>query len=1357
MSMAQQTAIKQADENTFRRFALKTFTAREGLPAKNTTAAIKDSRGFMWFGTENGLCKFDGYTFKTFVHVAGDSTSITSNYINALVSDKNGQIWVGTMDGLNRFNPITETSSRFYHIPNKPASLSNNKIWSLLCDKQGVLWVGTDYGFNRYNEKQNTFTVYQPDEKRRYAMKGKSVNAIIEDKANNLWLGNWSSGLNKFDKASKRFSNYTQLQLPGRKNPNDVWSLALSPDGDIWVGCYWSGLFKFNPITRVFKTFPSSDPANTAAFSLLPAGPNTLLVGGNNGFYAMNTQNNQWDRLGDIPGSPNGDMFYDSNGIVWVCTKGGLVKIDYNQYKFAFLALGLQQKDVRSVAVKGADLWIATNQGLFSYNLRTGKSKTFLHTTDPGSLTSNDITKVYLDSKAQLWVLTENGFDLYEEGQNRFIHHVHHSALGALFNEDVFRDIVEAAPDQYWLATDAGLKMYNSKTGRFLHYYNEENNPHSLNNNHLYSLLKDGAGNIWVGTYGSGLNRFDLKQKRFYAYTFNDRKKGSISNNIIQKVFLDSHQNIWICTPDGLNKYIKKTNSFQVYSSNSGFAGNVFYDLLEDRAGMLWVLTGKGLSRFNPQTGEVRNYDEGDGLFSNSTIAQTETGEIYLAGPDGVVYFNPEKLKYNTEISPVYFSEFRIFNKVVSPGPTSALKQPLGIAREVQLPYDQNVFSFDFVALNYTHSEKNQYAYKLEGFDKKWNFIGPQHRASYTNLNPGTYTLRVKASNNDGLWNNTGRSITIIISPPWYRSYWAYLLYALFCSGLVYLYIQYRNRQEQLKYEIRIAHIESEAEKELNEKKLAFFTNISHEFRSPLTLIINPVKELLVQSSNAEDQASLAIVHKNAARLLSLVDQLLLFRKAGSGSDQVKLSRLNIIAVCKDVYSCFLNQTRTKNISYEFDCSELEIYIYADREKLEIALFNLLSNAIKFTPEAGKIRLSVTRQQEQLQILVADTGCGIAEQVGDKLYDRFYQETGGSGALNAGFGIGLYLVRNFIECQGGNVSYSSQLGLGTTFCLNLPINREHLADSSMLATEAERSGFLTELLDDALLTQSYMEPSAASPSSTLPADARSLLIIDDNAEIRAYIMQVFKGQYLLHEAATGEQGYEMIQQLLPDLVISDLMMPGMSGLELCSLVKQDQAISYIPVILLTANASPEIMLKGLEGGADDYISKPFDKEVLRAKVENILKSKNNLQQYFLNQVTLKTNNTRISLEFKEFLDRCIEVVEAHLTDREFNIQVLAAEIGMSSSGLFKKIKLISGQSPNSFIRFIRLRKAAQIFINTDNTVLETAYMVGINDPKYFRAQFSKLFGVNPSEYIRKYRKPFSNTLHYNLSAGKIDK
>lgn len=1315
----------------------------------------------MWIGTENGLCKFDGYTFKTFANVAGDSTTITNNFINCIVEDQQGRIWVGTMDGLNLFDPISETCRRFTHKENSPATISNNKVWSILCDKQGLIWVGTDYGFNQYQEKTSDFHTYLPNANKPGSMKGKSVNAIIEDTNNNLWLGNWSSGLNKFNKSSKQFSNYMQPQGANQKNPNDVWSLALGSDGNIWVGTYWSGLFKFNPRTIQFTECPGIDKGNTGAFSILKTDPHTLLVGGSAGFYWVNTLNNHWEKLAGIPGSPDGDLYYDRHGILWVCTKGGLTKIDYKQYKFAFLPLALQDKDVRSLVATPTALYLGTNQGLYSYDIHSGSIKSFQHSNDPRSITSNDIKKLYLDSKSQLWVLTENGFDLYKPNDNTFIHHFHHSALGSLFNEDVFRDIVEGNPGEYWLATDAGLKMYDDNNKSYTHYYNQENNPNSLNNNHLYSLLKDADGNIWVATYGGGLNRLDRKTKRFKAFKFNDGKKGSISNNIILNLYLDSHNNIWVCTPNGLNKYIKKSNSFQVFSKRSGFAGNMFYGLIEDNQAQLWVLTEKGLSSFNPKTLEVKNFDEADGLYSNSAIAKTSNGEIYLAGPQGLVFFNPQGIPYNKEIAPVYFTDFQIFNKSVLPGSNSALKQALGQTKEVRLRYDENVFSFDFVALNYTHPEKNEYAYKLEGFDKKWNYVGKQRRASYTNLNPGKYTLFVRASNNDGLWNNTGRSIIIIITPPWYQSWWAYLLYATLLCGALYLYILYKNRQAQLQYEIKVAHIESEKEKELSEKKLAFFTNISHEFRTPLTLIINPVKELLSKIGNTQDHATLHVVHKNASRLLSLVDQLLLFRKAESEADQLHISRLDIVALCNEVYNCFSHQTRSRNIEYTFNASSVSIEIYGDREKLEIALFNLLSNAIKFTPSDGRIALVLEQEEGQVHIAVEDSGCGISEQIGDKLYTRFYQGPSAHTSLSTGFGIGLYLVRKFVESHGGSISYSSIPGAGTTFHINLLLGKSHLngytiqEEAEVFGEPARSSGFLTELIDQAA-TPTESPQAIQEIIRPLPADAKTLLIIDDNKEIRDYIKLVFQQDYILYEADGGEPGLRLIREQLPDLVISDLMMPGMSGIELCQQVKQDTSTSFIPVILLTANTSPESMLKGLEGGADDYISKPFDKAVLKAKVENLLTNKNNLQQYFFNQVTLNANSPKISVEYQVFLDRCIQIVEAHLTDPEFNIQTLAAEIGMSHSGLYKKIKAISGQSSNSFIRFIRLRKAAEIFINTDNTVLETSYLIGINDPKYFREQFFKLFKMNPSEYIKKYRKPFSNTYHNKLKQSKND-
>ncbi|MGQ7855495.1 hybrid sensor histidine kinase/response regulator transcription factor [Pedobacter sp. WC2501] len=1340
-------------------YVLKTYGINDGLPSKNTTVALKDKRGFVWIGTENGLCKFDGYSFKVYVNIAGDSTSLTNNYINAIVEDSNGFFWVGTMNGLNRFDPVTEKFERFYHKENDRTSLSNNKVWSLLIDKTNKLWVGTDDGFNLYNKNSKTFKVYQPDAKNQYAIKGKSVNAIAEDAAGNLWLGNWSAGLNKFDQKTKRFTNYMQKEIANQKNPNDIWTLCLDHDGMIWIGCYWKGdLFRFDPKSEKFTAYPGVGTGNSSIFNVLSLGAEKLLVGGSAGIFWVNTKLNKWEKIDKLEFFANGGLYRDKSGMIWLCGKNGLTKIDFNQYKFNFISLPFGQAEIRSIISDRGNFWLGTSKGLYKYNPNNRAITKFLHTGNPNSLSSNDIINLSVDLKGQLWVMSENGFDRYSEKENNFVHHHHRSALGSFFNEDVFRDLIEVNDGEYYLATDAGLKIYNDKIKAYTHYYNDPKNLGSLSNNHLYCLLKDAQGNIWIGTYGSGLSRFNPKTKKFSNYMINNSKTGGISNNIVNSLYLDSHQNVWICTRDGLNKYVAKTNTFEIYSKQNGFATNVFTDLVEDNNGRLWVTTEQGISLFDPVNKTVKNYDEKDGVYANAAICKNAKGEIFLAGSKGIVYFNPQQLKYNKAAPAVYFSDFSVFNKLILPGKDSPLKLPVYMTKSVTLPYDQSVLSFGFVALNYTLSEKNQYAYFLEGFDKKWNYSGSEHKVTYTNLNPGKYTLRVRASNNDGVWNRRGNSIQIIITPPWYRTWWAFCFYGLAFFGVVYAYLKYREHQSNLKFQIKLAHVESEKEKELSEKKLSFFTNVSHEFRTPLTLIINPVKELLYKNDNNVDTTDLNIVYRNAKRLLSLVDQLLLFRKADTYGEKLKVAPINLVSLCKEVFLCFIHQARSKNVILEFSGTDEVIAFYADREKIEIVFFNLLSNAIKFTPEGGKVRMIVDNSKENVIISIEDSGCGITDVAGEKLYEKFYQDPGNKSA-KGGFGIGLYLAKNFIEMHGGTINYTSIENKGTTFNIALLRGMSHFKDAIILQEELvdTDSSLFKELIEDEISANKVVE-AAEEPivDNQLAIELKSMLIIDDNIEIREYLKQVFRMDYHLYEASNGEKGYEMTKELLPDIVICDVMMDGITGIELCSKIKEDVSISHIPIILLTAISAPEVKLKGIEGGADDYISKPFDKDFLKARVASILKSKNALQKYFYNEITLNSNNTKISAEYKEFLDNCIRIVEEHLTDPDFNIDILSAVLGMSRSNLYRKIKSISGQSANGFIRFIRLRKAAEIFINTDKTIQETSYMVGINDPKYFREQFSKLFNMNPSQYIKKFRKPFSNHIQLN-STGKKGK
>ncbi|SEB15025.1 hybrid sensor histidine kinase/response regulator transcription factor [Pedobacter hartonius] len=1351
---AQFTAPTDGNFDSLHHLAIKNYSINDGLPSKNTTCTIKDRNGFLWIGTQNGLCKFDGYQFKTFIKIPGDSSSLTNNYINVITEDKKGRIWVGTLDGLNLFDPLTGKFKRFYHRDQVPGSLSNNKIWALLADKNNNIWIGTDDGFNRFLEKEQRFEIFQPNSSNPNAIKGQSVNAIVEDQANNLWLGCWAGGLSKFDKGTKKFVNFPQPHVADEKNPNDIWSLCMAEDGNIWVGTYWKGLFKFDVSSKKFIAYAAPDKGRYSVFKILDIGNHLMVLGCNDNFYWFNSLDNRWQRIPELKSFDRGGLFLDENAIIWICSMEGLTKIDRQQYKFKFLPFKQEKRWIKSVLYKDHAAWLATDSGLTVVPLGHGVSHSFLHSYNRQSISNNAVNRLYLDSQHKLWDVTERGFDEYDERYGKFIRHTHHSGLGGLFNEDVFWDILEIKPGEYGLATDAGFKIYHRDSETFTHYFNQKRKPYSLSNNQVYCLAKDG-NTIWMGTGGGGLNRFDCSSRRFYNYVANDNVRGSMSNNYVHQVFIDSRKDVWVCTQDGLNKYNRKSDSFQVYSKANGFASNVFKQMVEDKIGNLWIITETGLSCLNPRTMQIANFDEGDGILANAVICKTDMGQILLAGNKGLVFFDPLSIKYNKTPPPVYFSSLQIFNKPVEPNETAALRVPVQNAREIVLNYSQSVFSIEYVALNYTHTEKNRYAYMLEGFDQNWNYVGGQRKATYTNLSPGTYTFRVKASNNDGVWNKTGKSLTIVIRVPWYLSCWAYMIYALVAGAVVYGCIVYNNRHDRLQFEIRLTKIEAEKEKELHEKKLSYFTHISHEFRTPLTLIISPLEEILLHGGSPIDQQKLNTINRNARRLLSLVDQLLLFRKSEAGGDELKLAKINIVDLSREVSLCFRYQASRASIDFEYVCHDDDIEIIADQEKIEIVLFNLLSNAFKFTPSGGRIVMSVCRSADRVWIEVRDSGCGIPSRAGDKLYRKYYQEYQPDTSSKAGLGIGLYLVKNYTEQHGGEVSYDSKPGNGTVFKLDLPVGHGHFNPDTVKTDHLQRSVLFNELMEDRAVMESAPVPNVPAPGDTdITSDFKSMLIVEDNSEIRAYIKQVFIADHLVYEADNGLSGLKMVAELMPDIIISDVMMPGISGVELCTRIKEDPNLCHIPVILLTAITSPEIKLKGIEGGADDYISKPFEKDMLIARVKGLLKTRNNLQQYFFNEITLKPNDLKISQEYKEFLEKCISIVEQHLGDRDFSIKVLAAGVCMSHSNVYRKIKSISGQSANSFIRFIRLRKAAELFLTTDSTVAETAYKVGINDLKHFRQQFSKLFGLNPSEFIKKYRKPFHNDQRVKVSVFK---
>ncbi|HKZ67135.1 MAG TPA: ATP-binding protein, partial [Chitinophagaceae bacterium] len=787
----------------------------------------------------------------------------------------------------------------------------------------------------------------------------------------------------------------------------------------------------------------------------------------------------------------------------------------------------------------------------------------------------------------------------------------------------------------------------------------------------------------------------------------------------------------------------RANGTFQRFTTREGLPNNNVLRILEDQHGILWMSTYDGLCKFDPVKRSFRNFTYADGLQSNqfsfNAALSLRSGEFLFGGIKGFNIFHPDSLKESKEVPRVFLSGLKIDNTPIEDEDRYVTGRQVEYVKQIKVPYDKAILSLDFLALDYSLIDKLQYAYQLTGWDKTWNNAGNNRTANYTRIHEGTYVFSVKVMNAYGVWGEETRLLQIIILPPWYRSWWAYILYAVFIIGAFYFYILYNKRQERLRYEIKLAHLESEQEKELTEKKISFFTHISHEFRTPLTLIINPLKELVKENTDEDVHKKTVMIHRNAKRLLSLVDQLLLFRKVESVDQQMRIERFNITEVCNEVYLSFSQHAVMKNIRFTYEKNERDIFIYADKEKIEIILFNLISNAFKYTEAAGEIMLGIIQYENEIEISVSDTGSGIPVETGTKLFESFYQAGNTGKASQTGFGIGLYVSQKLAQAHHGQLSYKSEPGKGTTFRLMLLKGKDHFASRHISEEYKPGQTILHELVEDPEAENLLSEETEAKPNKStvidkLTSGLPTMVIVDDNAELRSYIRQVFEGSFNIYEADDGRSGYELVLKETPDIVISDVMMKKTGGIEMVKKIKETPSIAHIPVILLTASSSDEIKLKGIKGGAEDYITKPFDKEIIIARVQNILKGKNRLQQYFFNAVTLKPNSN-IAGEHKEFIERCIAIVENHLDDPEFNIQTFCKEIGMSHPSLYKKVKAVSGLTVNVFIRYLRLRKAAELLITTDKTIVEVTYITGFNDIRYFREQFFKLFEMKPSEYV----------------------
>ena len=1356
------------------------LSIEHGLSNKGVFSIIQDKKGFLWFGTFDGLNKYDGYTFTAYKTDPQDIQSLSDNKVSSIIEDQNGMLWIGTyIGGLNRFDPEKESFTRYTHNPNDSNSLNENGIITLYEDQEGVIWIGTYSALNKFVPATERFTHYKHDPNNTKSLGENEVLAIYGDRSGVLWIGTNGGGLNKFDRKKETFTHYKHdPNDPHSLGNNRIHSIIEDRTGMLWIGTNDGGLNKFDWEKEIFTRYkhepddPKSISSNFVG-DIYENQSGILWIGTNDGGL------NKFDRGKEIfthykhiPNNPKSlsdnrvlSIFEDRSGVLWIGTNNGLNKI--LRSKDFFTHFNHNPDDPKSLSNNRVYpifedhfgmIWIGTFGG--GLNKFDREKETFTHYKhnlgDPKSLSDNRVLSIFEDRSGVLWIGTlGGGLNKFNREKETFTQYRHDPNDPKSLSEDEVLTIYEDRAGVLWIGTDQqGLNKFDREKEVFTHYKHDPNDPKSLSCNDVIPIYEDREGVLWIGTDRKGLNKFDREKEIFTHYKHDPNDPKSLSYNSVGSIYQDQSGVLWIGTyGGGLNKFDRESETFQKYSEKDGLPDNVIYGILEDDNRNLWLSTNKGLSKFNPNTEQFKNYTIKDGLqnneFNQGAYLKSRSGEFYFGGVNGFNIFYPDSIKDNPYVPPVIITDFQIFNKSVpilreklsEEGiDTLIIEKHISEIDELILSYEESMISFEFSALDYTNPEKNRYSYMMEGFDKDWNYTDSKKRfATYTNLDPGEYTFRVKGSNNDGVWNEEGTSISITILPPWWRTTWAYLFYTMLAVGLVYSLFKLKMRRVKLKHEYEMSRFEAKKLHEVDEMKSRFFANISHEFRTPLTLILGPVKEFIQGEKDSKKKKELSIIYRNAERLNNLVNQLLDLSKLEAGKMKLETYAENIIPLLKGLVLSFASLAERKKIQLNFNSGFSELTVYLDRDKIEKIINNLLSNAFKFTMEGGTIGVTVNKTAKAAEIIISDNGIGIPEDRLQNIFNRFYQVDGSHTREQEGTGIGLALTKELVNLHKGEIEVKSKEGKGTTFIIKLPLGKAHLKSEEILAGKKEKveaispfSGIIPEeeTPKERMDIELYMETDVSAGKAGKPL----LLIVEDNTDVRNYIKGYLENEYRILEAKDGKEGLEKAVEHIPDLIVSDVMMPRLDGFQLCEKIKTDERTSHIPLILLTAKASGRDKIEGLETGADDYIMKPFDAKELVVRVKNLIAQREKIIEHFKRQGLFEISNLQIASRDKKFISKAIDIINENISAEDFDVTYLAKEIGLSRVQLHRKLVALIGHSPGDVIRLVRLTKAAKLIQSKFGNISEIALEVGFNNPANFAKAFRLQFGVAPSEY-----------------------
>ncbi|MCJ8209008.1 ATP-binding protein [Mucilaginibacter sp. RS28] len=1335
----------------------KHHTINQGLSQNTVLSVLCDSRGLTWVGTEDGLNKFDGYEFTTYRHDNQDPLSISGNQINAIFEDKSGDMWIGTANGLSRYDRDKDRFTRLTETL-KTAESPQNYITSITADNAGDIWIGCLGNLKKYDSKRKRLITFQSKELQR-------IQSIFCDSKGMLWLCK-QNGLVILDPFTTRILPLPGILVKDRSlSGSFIRTIREDKQGRVWIGTESRGIFIYER--------QQNKLVSLAAFS---------------GLF------NRFPVVSSVR-----DIFVRNEKEIWFGTRNGLLVYNillrtqtlYTTDKYD--PYSLSHNIVRCIAKdKAGNYWIGTYSG--GLDMTTGKARVFNmigeQFGDRQGLTSKVVNALAVGADSSLWVGMESeGLDHYDSKKNTF-RNFRFSAIEPEASNTV-KSLLRIGND-LWIGTLTHLWRMDMKTGAIIKceipvtggVYSLEETPkglwagtngsgvlllrsskiisrlshragfNSIASDHVNKICRDKDQSLWIGT-GAGLNYFDGKQFKLFIYDRNDPY--SLSNSSVLSIFIDRRQGVWIGTKGGgLNFFDRATRRFYHITTREGLANDVIQDICEDKAGNLWVSSNKGLSKltfknfsipFRAQNFNILNYDFQDGLQSNqfnpNSGATAPDGALFFGGINGISFFDPVHVAVNRYRPPVIFTDFLINNVRVKVGaPDAPLKQAIDQCKEVVLAHAQAYFSIKFAALNYINPSKNHYRYKLEGLTKNedWHYVTSERSATYTSLDAGEYNFKVQASNDDGVWNEQAKTLKIIVLPPWWKTWWAFIIYATVMSVLLYLYYYYSLKTAKLKNELSYEHIVREKEQELYQQKLNFFTNISHEIKTPITLILAPLENLIeTNQGNNKFNNQLMLMKRNGERLMKLITQLLDFRKFESNLAKVQVAEGNIVRFVKEVVYSFQAHAENLGIKIEVEAEQPRIRLWFDREIFEKILFNLISNALKFTPEGGTVLITLKKinDQKQLQIEVKDNGRGIPADQIVHIFDQFAHYDNYGVNLN-GNGIGLNLVKTLVEYHKGTITVESQEGLDgkrgyTCFRFTVPMGKDQYKADEIISDYKSSEDIAAYQEKDLYLDAELITEQLAEPREWLE-EKPILLIVEDNPDLITFLSDYFKNSFIVEVAVNGKEGIEKAFQLIPDIILSDIMMPEVSGTELCSTLKKDTRTSHIPIILLTARTPLIYKIEGFDTGADDYITKPFSVKLLERRVWNLLESRRKLRDRYKKEITLQPVNIAINSADELLLEKIMSLIERQIDNPKLSVEDLGKEVFMSRVTFYRKIKALTNQTPVEFIRGIRLKRAAQLLATKKYHISEVAYMVGFLDLNYFRKCFKEEFGKTPKDY-----------------------